>query len=179
MRMRAKCGTLVLACSLWGTVAAADGAAQGNEVLNAVPHEQTLTANPFLLLAEWFNAEYERKVSPSSTLGIAGSLIDLDGGDDTFLSLNAQFRYYPQGAALVGFYVGPRLGYYWIEEGPSDTSEDAVGLGFDVGYNWLLGSERRFAIGLGIGLSRLFGVDDGDTEAIIPIVRLVNIGFAF
>ena len=173
-------GTLAMAIALVATAWAQPSGleAQDEGVLNEVPHQQTLTANPFLLLLEWFNAEYERKISGSTTVGVSGSFIRLDGGNDDFFSANAQVRYYPQGAALVGFYVGPRLGYYRVDSFDDDL-ENALGLGFDIGYNWLLGSERHFAIGLGIGLSRIIGLDSGDTEATIPTVRLVNLGWAF
>ena len=38
---------------------------------------------------------------------------------------------------------------------------------------------RNFALGLGIGASRLFGGDLEDTSAYLPTVRLINVGWAF
>jgi hypothetical protein len=75
-----------------------------------VPRENVLSANPFLLLWEWTNVEYERKVSPTGTAGLSGSWISFDEGDEEYRSLNAFYRYYPQGAALTGFYFGGRGG---------------------------------------------------------------------
>jgi hypothetical protein len=48
-----------------------------------------------------------------------------------------------------------------------------------VGYNWLLGANRNFYIGMGIGAIRLFGGDLGDSSETIPTLRLLNIGWAF
>jgi len=148
---------------------------------NPVAHEQVFSANPFLLLYEWWNVEFERKISPKSTVGIIGSRVlfeDDDGdGDITYNSLNGFFRYYPQGAALSGFYFGGRLG---IHQGSDEFDEGhAYGLGVDIGYSWLLGSNRNFYIGLGIGASRLFGGDLEEDRVVIPSIRLINVGFAF
>ena len=142
-----------------------------------VPHQNVLSANPFLLLFEWTNVEYERKISPTGTVGLSGSWISLDEGDEDYRSLNAFYRYYPQAAALTGFYFGGRGGVYSV----SDFQEDATvfGFGLEVGYNWLLGANRTFYIGLGAGAIRLFGGDLEDSSATIPTLRLLNIGWAF
>ncbi len=136
-----------------------------------------LSANPFLLLAEWFNVDLERRVGDGAALDFQASYITLDGGDEEYMSVNATYRFYPQGAALTGFYFGPKAGIYRVE----DLTQDAVvfGAGFELGYNWLLGVDRNFAIGLGLGASRLFGGDLDDDSAFLPTVRLVNVGWAF
>jgi len=142
-----------------------------------VPHNQVLSANPFLLLWEWTNVEYERKVSPKTTAGFSGSWISLDGGDEEYINLNALYRYYPQGAALSGFYFGGRGGVHRVSD--DHDSGTALGVGFDLGYTWLLGESQNFYIGMGIGATRLFGGDLDDSSATIPNLKLVNIGFAF
>jgi hypothetical protein len=142
-----------------------------------VAHENVISANPFLLLFEWTNVEYERKVSPTGTVGASGSWISFDEGDEVYRSLNAFYRHYPQGAALTGFYFGGRGGVYSVSD--SDEDHTVFGFGFEVGYNWLLGANRNFYIGLGIGAIRLFGGDLEDASATIPTLRLLNIGWAF
>jgi hypothetical protein len=108
---------------------------------------------------------------------VSGSWISFDEGDEKYRSLNAFYRYYPQGAALTGFYFGGRAGGYSV----SDSNEDntVFGFGLEVGYNWLLGANRNFYIGLGIGAIRLVGADLEDASATIPTLRLLNIGWAF
>lgn len=153
--------------------------AAAQEVREPVPHQQVISANPFLLLFEWFNVEWERKLGASTTLALGGSLVSLDDGDHQYRSVSAALRYYPQNAALSGFYVGPRIGVFDVEIDPDD-SETVFGLGFELGYQWLLGAERRFSLSMGLGVTRLFGGElDDEVEVTIPSIRLVNIGWAF
>jgi hypothetical protein len=142
-----------------------------------------LSANPFLLIATWFNAEYERVISATSTVGVRLSTFSIgvddgiDGDDDAdYYSGRAFWRYYPNGAP-AGFYFGFDAGVTGLDE--SGESHTVLGAGFELGYNWLLGSRRNFYISLGAGADRLFGGDIGDASAVIPTVRIVNIGFAF
>jgi hypothetical protein len=162
-------------------VGMAPGRAQAQEAGTRipVPHEQVLSANPFLLLWEWVNVEYERKMSPTTTWGISGGRIAFDDGEESYNSLHGFLRYYPQGAALSGFSLGGRLGLHHVTDEEDDDSENAFGLGVDIGYSWLLGADRNFYIGIGVGATRLFGGDVGSDRVVIPSVRVLNIGWAF
>jgi hypothetical protein len=71
MRITLSALAVVLLC------AAAPAIAQVETAVPA-PHEQILSANPFGLLFGWFNAEYERRLSPATTWGVSGSVLDLD-----------------------------------------------------------------------------------------------------
>lgn len=144
---------------------------QGQEgTREPVPHDQVISANPILLLASWFNAEYERKFSNVTTAGFGGGWLSVDEYDVT--NVNVFLRYYPQGAALTGFYVGGRVGVYGVEE-DDDDSWTGVGIGVDFGHSWLLGFRRSFYVGLGAGASRVLN------GPFLPSIRLVNIGIAF
>jgi len=169
-------GLVFLACLLVGVF---PGKAQAQEegTREPVPHNQVISLNPFLILFEWFNGEYERKISTSTTLGVGASHLTLEGGDESYSGLNAFLRYYPQGAALTGFSLGGRFGYHSVSD--DDEEGHAYGLGVDLGYSWLLGSERNFYIGIGIGATKLFGNDLEGDRVVIPSLRLVNIGYAF
>ena len=168
------CLTCLLASLVPGRVQAQD---EGSRA--PILHNQVISANPFLLLAEWFNVEYERKISPTTTIGIAGSRISVDGGNADYKSLNGLLRYYPQGAALSGFSLGGRLGFHQVSDDKEDDEGHVYGLGVDIGYSWLLGSKRNFYIGLGIGATRLFGGDAPNERIVLPSVRLINVGIAF
>ena len=153
---------------------------QGQQgTLEPVSHQQVISANPFGLLFEWFNAEYERKVTNTVTAGIQGGWLslDLDEGEVDYSNVGGFLRYYPQGAALTGFYVGSRLGVHRVEA--DDEEATVLGFGIDIGYSWLLGINRAFYIGVGIGANRLFGLDMEDASATLPTIRLMNIGIAF
>jgi hypothetical protein len=58
-----------------------------------VAHHQTISANPFGLMVEWFNAEYERKLTGSATFGLSGSTTAW--GDVDLTNGNLFVRYYP------------------------------------------------------------------------------------
>ena len=152
-------------------VMAAPAVAQEPAERVPVAHQQLITANPFGLIAGWFNGEYERKLAETWTVGLGGSYLSLDAGTEEIVSASAVFRFYPQRAALTGFYIGPRFGFYHIDE--DDDSHSGAGVGFELGYTWLLGANRNFQIGLGAGATKLF------SGHVVPTVKLVNIGWAF
>ena len=150
--------------------------AQAQEgVREPVPHDHVISGNPLILLAGWFNAEYEHKVMETMTLGLSGGWLDLDDADYT--SVSGFLRFYPQGAAFTGFYLGGRLGVHNVDDG--EDTYTALGIGIDVGYSWLLGPGRSFYVGLGIGGTRLMAGDLGDASAFVPSIRLINVGIAF
>jgi hypothetical protein len=160
--------------------------ARAKEVKEPV-RRHCFSTNPILLMFTWYNAEYAFRVSNNSTIGIAGSYITLDDedtGEDTYMSANIFYRYYPQGDAFTGFFFGARFGLNHIEvEVSEDTGEadegTAYSFGIDIGYDWLLGESRMFYISAGIGAVRLFGGDLEGTAGTLPTVRLVQIGVAF
>ena len=136
-----------------------------------------ISANPFGLLLELFNGEYERVVSESATAGVGGSYFTAE--DIDYLNADAFFRFYPQGDPLDGWAFGAKAGLTSI-----DNVGSYFGFGFDVNRSWLLGRNDNFYVGVGIGLKRLMGVSDEDDPndellSFIPTIRLVNIGFAF
>ena len=135
-----------------------------------------ISANPFGLLIELFNGEYERVVSESSTVGVGGSYFTQD--DIQYLNADAFFRFYPQADPLDGWAFGAKAGITSIDDAGS-----YFGFGFDVNRSWLLGKNDNFYVGVGLGLKRLLGVDDDDPDVdllqFIPTIRLVNIGVAF
>lgn len=156
------------------------GFAQESTGGQATTYRQVLSANPFgVILMPWYNGEYERKASKSVTIGLSGSRLPWgDGGG--FYSLNMALRYYPNGKVFTGFYLGPRVGMFWSsqeqEEGGIDPSEDLgshIGLGFELGYAWLVGPERHLSISIGGGATRVINGPP------IPVLRLINIGWAF
>ena len=145
--------------------------AQGQGTRQPVDHRHLVSANPFLLLVGWFNAEYERKLDETWTVGLSGSYFSLSDHDEEYVSANAVFRYYPQGAALTGFNIDPRLGVFHVDE--IDDSGGSFGVGCELGYTWLLGAERNFSISLGAGGTRL------TSGTVVPSARVVNVGWAF
>lgn len=134
--------------------------------------DQVVSANPFGLLLEFFNAEYERKAGDTSSFGVGGSFFEND--NDDYVNLDVFWRYYPQAQVFDGWAFGAKLGLTHVDEGTYG------GFGFDVNRGWLLGADDNFYVGVGFGLKRLYGVDGDDFGLrYIPTIRLVNIGIAF
>jgi hypothetical protein len=132
--------------------------------------DHVISANPFGLLFSFFNAEYERRMSMTSTAGIGGSTVRMDGS--RYVNADVFWRFYPGGTPFAGPTLGAKIGLTSVE---GDTH---FGYGFDANYSWLLGADRSLYIGAGFGLKRLVG-NKGETERYIPTVRVVNIGRAF
>lgn len=145
------------------------------EPVEPVPHEQIISGSTLILLAGWFNAEYEKNLSETMTAGVASGWLDMKGNDYT--NLSGFVRFYPQLASFRGFYIGGRGGFYRVNDG--DEARTALGLGVDVGFAWILGPARSFYVGMGIGADELIAGNRGGAPATVPIVRLLNIGIAF
>lgn len=136
-------------------------------------YDQVISANPFGILLEFFNAEYERALSRSSSAGLGGSFI-ARGGDDYF-NADAFWRFYPQANVFDGWAFGGKAGLTSI---PGEGT--FFGFGFDANRSWLLGANENFYVGIGFGLKRLVGTGDADLSlSVIPTLRFVNVGFAF
>jgi len=144
-------------------------------------YRNVVSANPFGLLLEVFNAEYERVITESSTVGLGGSFISRDSVG--YANADVFWRYYPGPNPLEGWAFGAKVGLTKIED-----SGPYFGYGFDVNHSWLMGKNNNFYVGVGFGLKRLVGVpDDVDDEDFVsddvwnyvPTFRIINIGFAF
>ena len=179
--------------------------AQANATRPPVPYNQIVSVNPFGMLFNWYNAEYERKIGEATTLGFSASHF----ADGEYSNAALLARWYPQGAALDGFYLGARAGAYRTKTHtyeyatppprpdpnnptrPTQTyyptyreqTRVVPGLGLEIGYNWLLGPQQNLSIGLGFGVTRMLRSGDSDDNyslpTAVPNVRLVNIGIAF
>ena len=179
MKLKSLC-LLVTGVFLFGGPSAA--ALEGQDAGH--PYQQVVSANPFGLLLEFFNAEYERGVSESATAGIGGSYgsyeLDSEAGTDfNYFNLDGFWRFYPSGSLFEGWNFGVKVGVTSMDD------RTYPGFGFDANRSWLLGKNDNFYVGLGFGLKRLIGDipedEFGEPEGprIIPTFRIVNVGFAF
>ncbi len=153
------------------------GAARAQGTSTVPPHDDVISANPFLLLFEWFNVEWEHRVADNRTIGVSGT--HFSASDVNYTTGSLLLRVYPQERAPGGFFLGAKAGVHHVAEDDSFFSPDeevAFGFGLDVGYTWMFGSEQDFVLSLGAGVTRLF-TDVGD--AFLPSIRLVNVGWAF
>ena len=136
-------------------------------------YQQVISANPFGLLLDLFNAEYERSVSESSTAGIGGSAYFRT--EDDYINADVFWRYYPQGDPLDGWALGVKVGVTRV--GDEGTF---IGAGVDVNRSWVLGKNDNFYLGLGLGLKRMYVSTDATFDLrYIPTIRIVNVGYVF
>jgi hypothetical protein len=158
-----------------------------------VDHKQTISTSPIADILGFINAEYQRKVTDAATFGVSAGRLGFD--DDEYTNVMLFGRYYPQGAALTGFFMGGRIGIHRISydryeftspppgsfPGPPNVrreSDSAPAFGVDVGYDWLLGAKRNVHIGVGAGGMRIFANERDHYSIAFPTARL-NVGFAF
>jgi hypothetical protein len=165
-------------------VAFAAGASHGQAATPPelrAPYQQQISANPFGLLLELFNAEYERVLGETVTAGLGGSYWSDD--DDRYINADVFLRYYPQGQPLQRWAFGVKAGLTNTNEVDFFNTRERgtyLGLGFDVNHSWLLGQNNNLYVGIGFGLKRLFGTPEEYFGLdYIPTLRIVNIGFAF
>jgi|SRR5688572_28787313 len=145
---------------------------------SGIARQNLISSNPIGLLFEWYNAEFERAVSPTVSLAGAASSYDFD--DARYTSVDGIVRYYPAARAIRGFSIGASVGYIDISEDEcefcSDESGSSATLGIRADYVWIIGRDQHFTAAAGIGAKRLFN-DDLGTEG-VPIGRL-SIGWAW
>lgn len=182
-------------------------APQASAQYSSIPAYRTLVGlNPLGIPFDIASIEFETLVDRGFTFGASGSYVAVDDDDrgdagERFTSLDLKARYYPGEVVLRGFAVGLSLGITRYSERVFDTdvcipnpSACANGapssreslvtptLGILVDYNWMLGAERRFVVGTGLGAKRLLKRDSDipalDPPRAYPFARF-SIGIAF
>lgn len=137
------------------------------------PYSQVVSANPFGLLLDLFNAEYERVLTESSTAGVGGSAYF--GEEDDYVNADLFWRFYPGGNPLNGWAFGVKAGITKV--GDEGTF---FGAGFDVNRSWVLGRNENFYVGIGFGLKRMYVSSDATFDLeYIPTFRIINVGIVF
>ena len=169
--------TILVITSLFPAAAQAQTAA----TKTPVPHQQVISTNPFGLLFKWYNVEYERKIGEATALD--GFYLGARAG--AYRTKTHTYEYSTQPPRLDPNSPTPTHQTYPTNPTNQTYRERttvAPGLGLEMGYNWLLGPERNFSVGLGFGVTRMLRSGNSGDDFIAPAVsnvRLVNIGIAF
>lgn len=160
------------------SVAAAQGLAGfilGNGTTTTGAPTQVFSVNPVGLVMEFYNAEYELRVSDSVTAGAGASRRGwylFGEGDSPRLNGDAFVRYYPSGSAFNGFALGLKVGATRLP-----NEQTAPGIGFDLNHSYAL--TDHLVMSSGLGMKRLFGRSGPDSgQAVITTLRL-NVGVGF
>lgn len=165
----------------------ADPAAAQDSVASDTARRTLVIVDPFSPLLEGFSGELQHAVSPSIALSVGGSVYPQS--QLGYSTVNAKIRLFPQGHAPAGLAVALGVGLAAQHRDNACFSFDAacdaggtsvlptVGVALD--YMWLLGTARRFALGVGVGLQRVLGVNSSDTiHEFLPMGQF-GVGYAF
>ena len=159
--------TIVSAAALSALMFVAAGSAHAQEPV------QQISASPFLLMYEYFNVEFERRATTASTWGVSTSFAP--GHNFNYRNVGGFWHYYPGGRALRGFYIGGRVQVH--RASGLNASATLGGVGFEMGKNWIIG--RRTLVGVGAGVTRLFGGPLAGESLTLPMFRIANVGITF
>lgn len=171
-----------LACVL----TAAPAAAQDADSIAVPIRTNVVSILPFHAAFGFYAGDYERAMNSTTSLGMGASYFEMGDGEDGFQygTAEAKLRYYPSGDVLSGLSFGLTAGPTWVTADDdfdgSSESATALGIGFEIAKNRLMGVDRRFYYGYGGGLKRLFivGGEAEGSETTIPTLRL-SVGYAF
>ncbi|HKG92667.1 MAG TPA: hypothetical protein VKA84_12275 [Gemmatimonadaceae bacterium] len=201
LRRTVAAATLTLAAVALASASRA-AAAQVATARLAPARAQVLSIQPVSSIIGLYAAEYERRISETTTFGIGATawLDEYDDGDyydgsrgdrDRYLSAELKFRYYPGAEPLRGFSFGFTGGVasltneVYVGSATFERRTTTAGkIGFELDYNWLLGRDERFAVSLGAGAKRLIMREDEffDSDFLVarayPTARL-SVGIAF
>lgn len=144
-----------------------------------------ISIQPISAMLTVYAGEVELAMSRSATIGVGATywspnVID---GDFNYLSGDLKLRYYPEGRAFQGFSFGGSVGVTHLSATDNSSSGSASGpsIGVMLDYNWLLGAEKAFYIGLGLGAKTLFISDKAVADQATlhyPTMRL-SVGWGF
>jgi Protein of unknown function (DUF3575) len=145
-----------------------------------------ISIQPISAMLTVYAGEAELAMSRSTTIGIGGTYWspDVIDGDFNYLSGDLKVRYYPEGRAFQGFSFGGSVGVTHLSATDNNSSAGSASgpsIGVMLDYNWLLGAEKAFYIGLGLGAKTLFISDKSVADAATlhyPTMRL-SVGWAF
>ncbi len=139
------------------------------------PRHNVITINPLKFFL-FYNLNYYHSIGSSMAIGGGAQLPTLSGLDG--YGVNLEFRFYPSGRSLRGFYIAPNISYNHF--GSDGETATATSIGALVGWQWFPGDD--FAIGLGIGLDHYFLSGSGDVfgsyDGNVPALRF-DIGYGW
>jgi hypothetical protein len=126
-----------------------------------IPYRTYIGLNPTIVPLNLGSVEIESGIAQGMTIGGALSYTEFD--DHRWTSADAKFRYYPSEVVLRGFSLGLTAGFLHYstpvlrgDPGPQTREKlDAPTIGFELDHNLLLGGNKRFLIGTGVGAKRL------------------------
>ncbi len=142
----------------------------------AVQKGTSITVNPIGMLVGLFNAEVNLSVAPTISVPIGGSYFGYKSsgiGEEweyKLMGLSGGLRYYWQGNAVNGWYLGGKLNYFSISVEVETThttgtkltgsaTASAISYGALIGYQSIWNSGFTLDFGLGVQLVSIPSID--------------------
>jgi hypothetical protein len=176
---------LALASALAAVSADARAAENGSDVetdhLDAFddggPRTFALLTNPASLLFGAIGAEGDLLLGDTAALSLEADWLAL--GAATSASASVGVPLFPQGVALHGFYLHPRL--FAARAWSAGSHADLAGIGATLGWEWTLPVGFTLRAGAGAALDRPVGGDAGIVSAVVGVRPLLDagVGWAF
>jgi hypothetical protein len=146
------------------------GAIMNPGVATSGAPNQVFSFNPVGMVMEFYNAEYEVRVSDAVTRRRGWYLFG--EGESPRLNGDAFVRYYPSGSAFNGIALGLKVGGTRL---PNERT--LPGIGFDINHSYAM--TDHLVLSSGLGMKRLIGRQQADYgQDVITTFRL-NVGFGF
>lgn len=145
-----------------------------------------ISLQPLPIAFRAYQAEVERVLEPTWTLGVAGSFLGDDDGRER-LSGDVKVRYYPMGKAPEGFSIAWSAGLVRVtkDRAGDDFSDSGIAMGMFIDHAWLFVPARRYyaAVGVGAKVLRVDFPPDSCTDYCLPDDRYLtfrfSVGFGF
>jgi hypothetical protein len=142
------------------------------------PRTFALLTDPASLLFGTIGAEGDLLLGDAAALSLEADW--LAAGPATGASAGVGVPIFPQGVALHGFYLHPRVlaTRAWT---PGGSHGDALGIGATLGWEWTLRIGFTLRMGAGAAIDRPFGGDAGAVSALLGFRPLLDgsLGWAF
>lgn len=163
---------IVLCCPAIVTPASAQSTLAPSAPALASP-AQVISSNPFGLLIDLVNVEYERGAAEALTVGVGASRAGWGAPSGrAYVNGDVFVRLYPGGRVFEGRSFGIKAG---MTRFPG-TGRIHFGVGVDANQTWML--SRHVAFSTGFGLKRLSGTEATGGPRLIPTLRF-NVGVGF
>ncbi len=142
-------------------------------------YDKAVKIGPLGFLLGSYNATFEKRLKDKTSFVVGGRFTSysLNDVDYTGIGLSGQYRFYFK-EAIKGGYFAPSVSVGFNSGDVVDNFTN-IGLGANVGWQWIAGG--GFVVDLGIGARYRLGFGDGvddDFSGVTPAFQ-VQIGYAF
>lgn len=144
--------------------------------------DKAVKLGPLGFILGSYNATFEKKLKDKASFVVGGrfSNYSLNDNDYTAFSVNGQYRIYFK-EAIAGPYLAPSAGIGFNSTDIVGVSESFtnIGIGANIGWQWVAGGGFVVDLGIGVRYRNGFGDSvDADFSGIGPSFQ-VQIGYAF